>query len=75
LGLAFHRPRFFGKTFASIVAQGIYGGNKIVDCLDFVGYGLGFNAVYYCPTRLGVLKAGTGKLFDWMSASMTRNRE
>jgi hypothetical protein len=45
LGFAFHRPRFFGKTFTSIVAQGIYGGKKIVDYLDFVGYGLGFNTV------------------------------
>ena len=45
LGFAFHRPRFFGKTFTSIVTQGIYGGNKIVDYLDFVGYGLGFNTV------------------------------
>jgi multimeric flavodoxin WrbA len=154
LGFAFHRPRFFGKTFTSIVAQGIYGGNKIVDYLDFVGYGLGFNTVkgscimtidpvtekqqhkidralagqarryyarlekpgypvptliqlmifrlgrtkirlelddsyrdytyyagkgwlesdYYYSTRLGVLKKGAGKLFDWMSASMTRAR-
>jgi multimeric flavodoxin WrbA len=45
LGFAFHRPRFFGKTFTSIVAQGIYGGNKIVGYLDFVGNGLGFNTV------------------------------
>jgi multimeric flavodoxin WrbA len=45
LGFAFHRPRFFGKTFTSIVAQGIYGGNKIVDYLDFVGTGLGFSTV------------------------------
>lgn len=45
LGFAFHRPRFFGKTFTSIVTQGIYGGNKIVDYLDFVGNGLGFNTV------------------------------
>ena len=45
LGFAFHRPRFFGKTFTSIVAQGIYGGNKIVGYLDFVGNGLGFNVV------------------------------
>jgi multimeric flavodoxin WrbA len=154
LGFAFHRPRFFGKTFTSIVTQGIYGGNKIVDYLDFVGNGLGFNTVkgccittldpmtekqqhkidrvlaaqarryyarlekpgypvptliqlmlfrlgrtkmrlelddsfrdytyytdkgwfesdYYYPTRLGVLKKGAGKLFDWMSARMTRAR-
>ncbi len=45
LGFAFHRPRFFGKTCTSIVTQGIYGGGKIVDYLDFVGGGLGFNVV------------------------------
>ena len=152
LGFVFHRPRFFGKTFTSIVAQGIYGGGKIVSYLDFVGNGLGFNTVkgscittldpmtekqqhqidrvlaaqarryyarlekpgypvptliqlmifrmgrtkirlelddsfrdytyyadkdwlesdYYYPTRLGVLKKGAGKLFDSMSARMTR---
>jgi multimeric flavodoxin WrbA len=154
LGFAFHRPRFFGKTFTSIVTQGIYGGGKIVDYLDFVGNGLGFNTVkggcittldpmtekqqckidkalaaqarryyarlekpgypvptliklmlfrmgrtsiklelddsfrdytyyadkgwlesdYYYPTRLGLLKQGAGKLFDRMSARMTRAR-
>ncbi|MBN2392642.1 MAG: flavodoxin family protein [Anaerolineae bacterium] len=45
LGFAFHRPRFFGKTFTSIIAQGIYGGNKLVDYLDFAGNALGFNIV------------------------------
>ena len=45
LGFAFHRPRFFGKTFTSIVTQGIYRGGKIVKYLDFVGIGLGFNTV------------------------------
>jgi multimeric flavodoxin WrbA len=45
LGFVFHRPRFFGKTFTSIVAQSIYGGDKIVSYLDFVGNGLGFNTV------------------------------
>jgi multimeric flavodoxin WrbA len=45
LGFAFHRPRFFGKTFTGIVTEGIYGGNKIVGYLDFVGGGLGFNKV------------------------------
>jgi len=154
LGFAFHRPRFFGKTFTSIVAQGIYGGDKIVEYLDFVGNGLGFGTVkgscittlepmtekqqhktnrtlakqarryyarleqqghpaptlfklmlfrlsrtsmrleldesyrdytyyteqgwfesdYYYPTRLGVLKQGAGKLFDWLSARMARAR-
>lgn len=45
LGFVFHRPRFFGKAFTGIVTQGIYGGGKIVDYLDFVGSGLGFNTV------------------------------
>ena len=45
LGFVFHRPRFFGKTFTSIVTQGVYGGDKIVSYLDFVGNGLGFNTV------------------------------
>jgi len=30
LGFGFHRPRFFGKTYTSIVTQGIYGGGKLV---------------------------------------------
>jgi multimeric flavodoxin WrbA len=45
LGYVFHRPRFFGRTFTSIVAQGIYGGQKIVRYLDFAARGLGFNTV------------------------------
>lgn len=45
LGFLFHRPSFFGKAFTGIVAQGIYGGEKIVKYLDFVGNGLGFNVV------------------------------
>jgi multimeric flavodoxin WrbA len=45
LGFVFHRPRFFGRAFTSIVAQGIYRGDKIVSYLDFVGKGLGFNTV------------------------------
>ena len=155
LGFVFHRPRFFGKTFTSIVAQGIYGGSKIVKYLDFAGMGLGFNVVkgscttaldpmndkerekidtivsahskrfhdglqqpqfpvpslfklcgfraartsmrmmldetsrdftyyrdkgwfeadYFYPTRLGVLKKATGSLVDKVTAGMTSNRE
>ncbi len=45
LGFVFHRPRFFGKAFTSIVMQGFYGGDKIVSYLDFVGSFLGFNTV------------------------------
>jgi len=155
LGFVFHRPRFFGKTFTSIVAQGIYGGSKIVKYLDFVGMALGFNVVkgtcttaldpmsekergkidsivaghsrrflaglsrpqypvptlfkvvafraartsmrvmldetsrdftyyrdkgwfeadYYYPTRMGVLKRATGRLVDAIAARMTSKRE
>lgn len=45
LAFLFHRPRFFGKTFTSIVAQGIYGGNDIVKYFNFIGNGLGFNVI------------------------------
>jgi NAD(P)H-dependent FMN reductase len=45
LGFAMHRPRFFGKTFTSIVTQGIGLGGKIVDYLDFAAKCLGFNTV------------------------------
>lgn len=45
LGFLFHRPRFHGKTFTSIVVQGIYGGGKVVKYLGFVGGGLGCNVV------------------------------
>jgi multimeric flavodoxin WrbA len=44
-GFLTHRPRFFGKTFTSIVAQGIYGGNNIVKYFNFVGGALGFNVI------------------------------
>jgi multimeric flavodoxin WrbA len=45
LGFLLHRPRFFGKAFTSIVAQGIYGGNNIVKYFSFIGGALGFNVV------------------------------
>lgn len=45
LGFVFHRPRFHGRAFTSVVAQGVYGGDKIVKYLDFVGRGLGFSVV------------------------------
>jgi len=45
LGFLFHRPRFHGKTFTSIVVQGIHGGGSIVKYLGFVGMGLGFDVV------------------------------
>jgi multimeric flavodoxin WrbA len=44
-GFAVHRPRYFGKTFTSIVTQGFHGGSDIVKYLDFVGDYVGFNTV------------------------------
>ena len=44
-GFACHRPRYFGKTFTSIVTQGIGRGDKIVEYFDFLGMILGFNTV------------------------------
>ena len=53
LAFVFHRPRFHGKTFTGIVAQGIYGGGKVVKYLDIVGSALGFNVVKgSCVTAL-----------------------
>jgi multimeric flavodoxin WrbA len=48
LGFFFHRPDFFGKTCTSIVVQGVYGGKKINEYLDFAGKGLGFDVVKGC---------------------------
>jgi len=45
LGFFFHRPQFFGRTFTSLVNQGIYGGGKIVKYFNFIAFGLGFNVV------------------------------
>ena len=45
LGFAFHRPRFHGKAYTSIVVEGLYGGRAVVKYLDFVGGALGFNVV------------------------------
>ncbi len=48
LGYIFHRPRFFGKAFTSIVVQGVYRGDKIIDYFNFIGKSLGFNVVKGC---------------------------
>jgi multimeric flavodoxin WrbA len=45
LGFAFHRPRFHGKAYTSIVVEGLYGGRGVVKYLDFVGGALGFNVI------------------------------
>jgi multimeric flavodoxin WrbA len=45
LAFLFHRPRFHGRVFSSIVVQAIGMGGKIVKYLQFVGGGLGFKVV------------------------------
>lgn len=73
LGFVFHRPRFFGKTFTSIVAQGIYGGDKIVRYLDFVGNGLGFNTIKgSCITALEPMKEKEKQKIDRALAWQSR---
>jgi multimeric flavodoxin WrbA len=53
LGFLFHRPRYFGKAFTGIVAQGVYGGSKIVKYFNFIGRALGFSVVKgICVTNL-----------------------
>ena len=64
-----HRPRFFGKTFTSIVAQGICGGDKIVSYLDLVGNALGFNTVKgSCLTALEPMTEQKKQKMDKMLA-------
>ncbi len=73
LGFVFHRPRFFGKTFTNIVAQGIMGGDKIVKYLDFVGYALGFNTVKgCCVTACDPMTANEKHMIDKAVADLSR---
>jgi multimeric flavodoxin WrbA len=60
-----HRPRFFGKSFTSIVTQGIHGGGKIVKYFDFVAGGLGFNTVKgVCLKTLEPMSPKAARRFD-----------
>lgn len=45
IAFSIHRPRFFNKSFTVIVAQGIFGGNKICKYLENIGNVLGFEVV------------------------------
>jgi NADPH-dependent FMN reductase len=73
LGFIFHRPCFHGKTFTSIVVQGIYGGDKVVKYLDFVGAGLGFNVVKgSCVTSLEPMTDEVRRKRDGALATQSR---
>lgn len=51
LAFMFHRPRYFGKTFTSIVTQGFFGGRSIVKYLSGVGENLGFGVTRGCVLK------------------------
>ena len=48
LAFIFHRPRFFGKTYTTIVTQGFFGGRPIARYLADMGQNLGFTPVGGC---------------------------
>ncbi|MGE5361663.1 MAG: flavodoxin family protein [Bacteroidales bacterium] len=53
LGYACHRPQYHGKAFTSIVVQGFFGGDKILEYFDLMGTALGFDVVKgTCSTAL-----------------------
>jgi multimeric flavodoxin WrbA len=73
LGFVFHRPCFFGKVFTYIVVEGIYGGKKIVEYLDFIGNRLGFNVVKgSCLTSLEPITDEVQRKNDGILAAQSR---
>jgi len=72
-GFAIHRPRYFGKTFTSIVTQGIGRGSNIVKYFDFLGKSLGFNAVKgVCVTALNPITEKDQKKIKQAMAKLSR---
>lgn len=51
LAFIYHRPRFFGKAFTSVVTQGIFGGTSIVKYLDNMGENFGFQVSKGCVLK------------------------
>lgn len=73
LGFSMHRPRFFGKTFTSIVTQGFGGGGKIVNYLAFAAQALGFTTVKgSCITGLEPMTARERQKMDKTLAAHAR---
>jgi len=68
-GFIFHRPRYFGKAYTTIVTQGIFGGSSIVKYLDFVGRGLG------CETIPGICLSTMEPLPNRVHTKNSRNIE
>lgn len=68
-----HRPRFFGKTYTSIVTQGLFGGGRIVKYLDFVGACMGFNTVRgICITALEPMTKRESRKIDKRLAKLAK---
>lgn len=61
-GFMAHRPRYFGKTFTSIVTQGFKGGDDIIKYFDLLGMSLGFDTLK--GIRLTALDSETEKSKD-----------
>lgn len=51
LAFIFHRPRFFGKTFTSVVTQGFFGGKSIISYLNTMAENFGFKTTKGCVLR------------------------
>jgi multimeric flavodoxin WrbA len=73
LAFNFHRPRYFGKTFTSIVVQGIAKGEEIVKYFNFIGKGMGFNVVKGCCLKsLEPMTEKGQKKFDMIIARQSK---
>jgi len=68
-----HRPRFFGRSFTSVVTQGLFGGGKIVKYIDFVGACLGFKTVRgACITALEPMTEREAQKIDKILAKQSK---
>jgi len=73
VAFAMHRPRFFGKTFTSIVTQGVGLGGKIVSYMDLAARCLGFDTVKgTCFTALEPMTARERQKLDRLLAKHAR---
>ena len=73
LAFNFHRPRYFGKTFTSIVVQGLAKGEDIVKYFNFIGKGMGFNVVKGCCLKsLEPMTEKSQKKFDMIIARQSK---
>ncbi len=73
LAFNFHRPRYFGKTFTSIVVQGLAKGEDIVKYFNFIGKGMGYNVVKGCCLKsLEPMTEKSQRKFDMIIARQSK---